>query len=300
MTEPRTTDLSRTASSPSSLAAGSSTVGRGFRPVGGFRPGLGLTVVVMLVTAVLLGLGTWQMQRRAWKLDLIARAQVGLGLEPTPMPAAAEDWRAFDYRPMLASGRFITGEALLVGTSARAGELGGKLVIPLLMGDARVVLVDLGWLADSDFTAEKLRNMVPLGSVSVAGVALYRGEARSSFFTPAPRPEQGRWYGWDIPAMGAALGADLVPMVIVSEGQEVTEKGPRAAPVTVDFSNDHLGYALTWYGLALGLVTIYVLYGRARGIEVGQPRQRTPSARGGAPEAGLEQAKADGPSASLE
>jgi surfeit locus 1 family protein len=244
------------------------------------RSGLGLALVVAVTFVALLGLGTWQLQRLAWKTDLIDRAEAGLRQDPVPLPETTPDWRRLDYRRVVTEGRFVLGEALLVGTSARGGVLGGRLVVPLLLADARLVLVDLGWLPDGAFTTERIRTLLPPGAVSVSGVALYRADRAPDLFTPAPHPERGRWYGWDLAAMSRAIAAELLPVVIVREVPPLASPWPAQEPVGVELPNSHLGYALTWYGLALALAVIYVLFARAHRTGAEGTQRRRPEAVG--------------------
>jgi surfeit locus 1 family protein len=78
--------------------------------------------------------------------------------------------------------------------------------------------------------------------------------------SPADTPDLRRWYTWDLPAMSAAAGLPLEPLVLVLERSEGPEGLPKAERVSLDFPNDHLSYAVTWYGLALVLLVIYILF----------------------------------------
>ena len=100
----------------------------------------------------------------------------------------------------------------------------------------------------------------PAGTVGLEGIARWRGDAKRAWMAPDDTPALRRWYNWDIPAMAAALGLTIEPLEIVLERSEGSAGLPKAETVSIDFPNDHLSYAITWYGLALVLLVIYILF----------------------------------------
>jgi surfeit locus 1 family protein len=225
------------------------------------------TVATLLGVAVLLGLGTWQVQRLGWKTDLIAHAEAGLAAPPLALQAAGTDLEALDFRHVTARGTYLHDAAFAFGLSASGGEPGGRLITPLRLDDGRVVLVDRGWLPEALLPPNVPEGLRPSGQVTLEGVARWRGGPGRGWMTPADQPERRRWFGWDIAAMGRALGTPLLPVVLVLERFEGPVALPQAQRVAVDFRNNHLGYALTWYGLAAALLVIFVLSSSAKPSE---------------------------------
>lgn len=228
-----------------------------------FRPGLWPSVAAAAAFVLLASLGTWQAQRLAWKQDLIARAEAGLAAPPAPVPSdPASDLAALDYRRVLTRGRYLHDQAFGFGFSARGGEPGGRLVTPLLLEDGRALLVDRGWLPRALLPPNLPAGLAPEGEVEVAGVARHRAGETRPMFRPDDDPAARRWYGWDFPALAEAVGRPLLPLVLVAQPEGVAEPGalPLVEPVAVDFPNNHLGYAITWYGLAAALVAVYVAF----------------------------------------
>jgi surfeit locus 1 family protein len=237
------------------------------RQRGGFRPGVWLTLATLGTLAILVSLGVWQLQRLAWKTELIERAEARVHQPAVPLPPT-EDWAAFDFRRVAAEGTFLPDHALLVGTTARGGEVGGELAVPLALRDRpERLLVDLGWVEEGRFRAGEAAALVPDGPVSLEGVLRYRGDERPGLFTPDPRQEGRRWFAWDIAGVARALDAPFLPVVLVRDGPPLSSAGPVPATVRVDYPNDHLGYAITWFGLAAALLVIFVLLGLKRGRE---------------------------------
>ena len=227
-----------------------------------FRPRLWPTLVTVLGVAILVTLGTWQLRRLAWKEELIAQAQAGLSAPPAALPTDAVDYRSFDHRRLALRGRFLHDVAFGYGFTAREGRPGGRLLTPLALADGRTLLVDRGWLPSALLPPAVPSDLQPQGEVAITGVARYRGEHRPAWFQPDNDPAARRWYGWDLAAMARATGRPLLPLVLAADPAPGAPDLPHAEPAILDYSNNHLGYALTWYGLAASLVGVYVAFSR--------------------------------------
>lgn len=227
-----------------------------------FRPRLWPTLATIAGLAVLLALGTWQMQRLAWKQDLIAHARAQIAAAASPLPEG--DLAELDFRRVTVTGHYLRDDAFAFGFSADDGRSGSQLVTPFQLDDSRVVLVDRGWMPSDLLPPHVPGGLQPQGSIALEGVARWRGSWRRIWLTPANAPELRRWYGWDFDEMAAATGLTLEPLVIVLERSEGDAGLPHARPVEVDFPNDHLSYAITWYSLAGILAVIYVLFSTTR------------------------------------
>lgn len=225
-----------------------------------FRPRFWPTLTTLLGLALLVGLGTWQLQRLAWKTDLIAAAETGLAQPPQPLAGSTEPLQALDFRRITVRGRYLHDAAFALGVSAVAGQTGARLVTPLQLEDGRMLLVDRGWLPDDLLPPHVPAGLKPGGTVERTGVARYRAGVPRPWFAPADQPQTRRWFAWDLAAMEQALGIPLLPIVLVLEESEGPAGLPRAEQVRVDFRNDHLGYAITWYGLAAALLAVYLLF----------------------------------------
>ena len=228
-----------------------------------FRPGWPLTIVVVASLASLVTLGTWQVQRLQWKLDLIERVEAGLAAEPVPLPATGAAMRALDHRPVTVTGLLRHDRAFAKGSQQKGGVPGTRYVVPLERDGAVPVLVDLGWVPepfDTLLGAERSVLQEPL----VATLYLDHPPDKPPF-VPANEPEARRWFWYDTRALRDWTGLhDLAPATLVRRPRGSERSPPVADPPAMTLSNDHLGYALTWYGLAVGLLVIYLLMGRAR------------------------------------
>lgn len=219
-----------------------------------------LTVLAALALVVLLGLGTWQTQRLQWKQDLIARAAAAADAPPAPLEEvlaspAPEFRRVTANCPGLATAPYVELQSLV------DGEAGVRLISAcVLPGTGAAVLVDRGFVADEISARPPVRS--DGAPTRVTGV-LRRTPAPSSF-TPPPR--EGRFYGRDAAAMAAALGVNGAPAWTLfaesSTNPEWAALRPTVPPAA--FANNHLGYAITWFGLAAALIGVYVALVRKR------------------------------------
>jgi surfeit locus 1 family protein len=207
-----------------------------------------MTFVMFLI---LLGLGTWQVRRLAWKENIlaeIARAEAApaVPLGPHPPP----------FAKVSATGRFREDLAAFYGVEVRntqAGpEMGAELIVPLEGPGAEPVLVDRGWVP----TEGSAPIDWPQAPVTVDGYA--HAPDRPGLFTPAADPTRRRFYALDPAAIGAALGLKRVaPFTLVALGPEVPGQYPVPAQHLPRPPNNHLLYALTWYALAGALVVVF-------------------------------------------
>jgi surfeit locus 1 family protein len=223
-----------------------------------FRPRLWPTVGALAGVVVLLGLGTWQLQRLAWKEALISAAQAQLAATPLALPA--DGLEALDFRRVGAAGTYLHDASFAFGLSASGGEPGARLITPFRLDDGRVILVDRGWLPEALLPPDVPAGLQVTGRVAVEGVARWRGDLRRTWLTPVDDPAKRRWFSWDVPAIEGALGLSIEPLELVLERSEGPAGLPKAEPVRAQFPNDHLSYALTWYGLAVVLVAVYILF----------------------------------------
>jgi len=230
-----------------------------------FRPGWLLTILVAAALAVLVTLGTWQVQRLQWKLDLIERVEAGLAADPVPLPASEQAMRSLDHRPVTATGILRHDLAFAEGSEQQGGIPGARLIVPLEPPDGVPILVDLGWIPEP--VADHFGGDPK--PVSALGGTLYLDHPQAKPpFRPANEPAARRWFWLDTEALRQWTGMPgLAAATLVRRPDGVEIVPPIADPPAMTLANDHLGYALTWYGLALGLLVIYFLMGRARAEE---------------------------------
>jgi surfeit locus 1 family protein len=214
-----------------------------------------LPVLCLLpVLAILVGLGTWQLQRLWWKTDLLAAFAVAESSPPAPLadPPAP-------YAKVFADGHFLHDKEARFGVEVRGTTLGTHLVTPLQREGAPVILVDRGWVPMEGGVIAR-----PEGPVRVEG---YIRPGETAGWTSATDDPAGRrFYTFDPAAIGAALALPgPAPYGLVAMGP-LSATLPQPAQHMPQPSNSHLGYVITWYGLALAALGVFIAWARARPV----------------------------------
>ncbi len=203
------------------------------------------------VLAVLLALGTWQVQRLHWKQGVLAQLAAAEHAAPVPLDRTLPQ----AWMRLLATGRFDHGHEVLLGAEVRGTRMGAQLVTPLLRDGQPPLLVLRGWVP-LDRTQSILR---PVGEVTMTGY-LRPGE-QAAWVAAKDDPMTRLFYTFDPGSIGRALGlAPVLPFGLVVVGDAIGSQLPVPATSLPKPQNPHLGYALTWYGLALTLVGVVVAF----------------------------------------
>ncbi len=228
------------------------------------RPALRIAVLTVgaLMVVVLAGLGTWQLFRLQWKLDLIARVEQRIHAIPMPAPGPAE-WASVtaasaEYRRVQVAGVFRNDLATPVQAVT---ELGGGywIMVPLVGPDGNVTLINRGFV---DGGQGKAIAPGPSGMITITGL-LRMSEPRGGFLR-SNDPASGHWYSRDVAAIAAAHNLTNVAPYFIDAGvgsnpasvpgsADRNAAQPIGGMTVVSFHNNHLVYAITWYVLALML-----------------------------------------------
>lgn len=216
-----------------------------------FWPSLGAA----LVLAVLLGLGTWQLQRLAWKTAWIEQLRAAERLPPEPLPAVVADPAALAFRRFSATGTFRHDLSVVLGVHERGRRLGTFLATPLERDRGDPLWVVRGWVPYE--APRAVPN--PEGEVTVVGFLML--PERRGWFTPEDRPAERRFWRFQPDRMAEAVGlprTTAFALVALGPGEEppIPHRRPPLPP------NDHLGYAITWFGLAVALVGFWIAWAR--------------------------------------
>lgn len=242
----------------------SSTTADLARPSLRFRPRFWPTLATLLLLPVLIALGTWQVQRLQWKEGLIAARETALQAAPVTLPVDAPDWSAWEFRPVTVTGTFAHAHEQLFGLQAKGGEPGHHVLTPLVRPDGTAVLVDRGWVPATAAHPAARRQGQREGEVTIQGIARYRASDQAGWFTPDNQPQARQWFWYDLPALRDATGFDLLPVVVEADASPNPGGLPIGGQTQVQLSNRHLGYVITWYGLAVALVGIYIAFSLER------------------------------------
>jgi surfeit locus 1 family protein len=219
-------------------------------------PGLAALAALILFTL----LGTWQVERKAWKESLIDTLDRRLVADPVSIPPS-EDWPSLtaekdEFRRV---SSFVTfepdSEALVytVGSTLR-GDVSGPgywVFAPAKFPGGATVVLDRGFVPEGQQDPAAHRPFA--GPVATVGVMRWPEER--AWFTPNDDPSRSLWFVRDHRAMAAVKGwGEVAPFYVELETPSGHGDLPRSGRLTVNLRNDHLQYALTWYGLAVVVV----------------------------------------------
>lgn len=226
-----------------------------------------LAVLALLLLVLFAGLGTWQVVRLQWKLDLIERVDARVHADPVAPPAVAQ-WpqvsrESDEYRRLRLSGRYLYQLTTPVQALSSLGA-GFWLLTPLCTQDGHVVLVNRGFIPSSGDIAIRYpaRKAGADACAAAAGApvqvtGLLRIAEPKSGFLRDNDPVNNRWYAREVPAIAAARGLDgatVAPFFVDAGASQDPKDAPETAVgglTVISFPNNHLVYALTWYALAL-------------------------------------------------
>ena len=219
-----------------------------------------MTLSTLPALLVLVALGFWQVQRLHEKEALLTALEQRMKAPEAPLadvlrlPLTEMEWRRVQAR-----GRFLHDkEAYVYATEFDLG-MGVHVLTPLVTPDNGVVLVDRGFVPLASKPPEtRAAGQVP-GGVTVSGLVRLEGERNA--FTPDADERQRIWYWRDIHGIAQVQGVTLAAPIVIVADQPANPGGlPRFPGYRVDIPNNHLQYAVTWFGLALTLVGIYLVY----------------------------------------
>jgi surfeit locus 1 family protein len=215
-------------------------------------PLLAPSIMAAVMFALLIGLGIWQLERRTWKLGLLAEIDHAEISPAIPLPADPPQ-----FAKVRIEGRLRPDLQALYGSDVRdlpgGPAIGAQLIEPLERPGQDPVMVVLGW--------------VPTGmAVAAAGTAVegyIRRPDQARMFSAPDDASKRRFFTLDPAPIAASLGiAHAAPFTLVVMGDVTPGVFPQPATALPRPPNDHLNYALTWFGLALSLAVVFAVYVR--------------------------------------
>jgi surfeit locus 1 family protein len=214
-----------------------------------------------LSLVILLGLGSWQVDRLIWKQDLIESRQAQAEMPPIAVPTDTVLDPELGFRAAYAEGRFLNDQEKYLMARTRRGNVGFQVITPLEQEDGRVIMVNRGWVpTDNRDPATRPESLIE-GPVKVTG--FLRLPAEKHWAQPENDPLKNQWFYVDVDHMAEDTGAELAsPYYLELDETPVPGGLPIGGQAKVSLPNNHLEYAITWYSLALTLIVIFVMYHR--------------------------------------
>jgi len=217
-------------------------------------------LVVLVAFAILCALGVWQLQRLAWKTRLLNQIAALQNAPPEPLSVVLNrlrDGGEVAYVRVQALCPAVQQSPTIRLYAIVEGEPGYRLITacPIASGPYRSMLVDRGFVPQ-----DRVADVRPGPVIDTSITGVLRPAEKRSWLMPPNRPSANDWHSRDIPAMAAALHALAPAPVFLMLERPVPQGffGPTPAPLPTQISNNHLGYAITWFGLALALLGVWI------------------------------------------
>lgn len=231
-----------------------------------------LVATTLVALAILISLGNWQVRRLAWKENLLATIDARTHANPLPLEEALEKMAAgedIEYLPVAVSGTYIPGTELHL-LSTWKGASGWNIYQPLRLNDGAVLLVNRGFVPYDRKDPATRPESLPKGEQALVGLARLPLAGKPGFLVPDNDPAKNQYYWKDLAAMSQAArlnGKTVLPLFVDAGPYGDPLKLPIGGVTNIDLPNNHLQYAVTWYGLALALVGVVgvFLWRRYRG-----------------------------------
>jgi surfeit locus 1 family protein len=229
---------------------------------------LDATMFALAGMAILVGLGVWQLDRKVWKENLIATLNSRLSSAPGDLPPRA-NWSQLresdeEFRRVTFPAEFLAGEEALVYTagSALRPDVSGPgywIFAPARLAGGSVVVINRGFVPADRKDLSTRAEGTTHGTVDMVGVVRWP-EKRDSF-TPEDDPKNNVWYLRDSTSIAASKNwGSAAPFYIDLETPVPTGGWPKPGKLVVNLPDNHLQYAITWFGLALALAGVYIAW----------------------------------------
>jgi len=225
-------------------------------------------IPALIAFAILIGLGTWQLQRKVWKEGLIASVTAQLAAPPVTLPAPAT-WSQLnvagnEYHRVVFQAEFDNAKEALVYAAASAfrPDVSGPgywVFTPARLPGGGVLIVNRGFVPEARRDpASRLQGQMT-GLVEITG-AMRWADARH-WFTPNDEPGRNLWFSRDPASIAAAKGLGAAaPFYVEQESPEPPGGLPKPGRLVVALPDNHLQYAVTWFGLAAVLLVMFVIW----------------------------------------
>ena len=208
-----------------------------------------IVFVALVGTGILMSLGKWQLDRLAWKQQILRNIETRITDPEIPFPTAFDP--AVDkYQSVSMRGKLRGDYIRVLGSLKLVGAV-NKIIAPVVI-DQRVIMVDLGYLKEED-----LERLALSGDVAITGNLHWPDETDS--YTPPPDLGRNLWFVRDTTAMAQHFGAENV--IVVAKSIDPLPAAITIMPLdTTGIPNDHLNYAITWFSLAVVWIAMSALF----------------------------------------
>ena len=208
---------------------------------------------VALFITLFCALGTWQLYRLQWKMELIS--EITFGLNSTPITYSNSIKK--NYQRVVSEGSYNFKDQIYLYSLNEKGKPGFDVITPFETIGKELVLVNRGWIS------KELKNFPEINptqsSIKVTG--LLRKIYKANIFKPDNDIENNVWFSVNLDDLEKFTKKKFGNFIIYLEDFDV--EAPLPKKITVDVPNNHLKYAITWYSIAISIL-LYYLYFRKK------------------------------------
>ncbi|HTR86265.1 MAG TPA: SURF1 family protein [Reyranella sp.] len=227
------------------------------------RPATGFTIFSLAVFIFSAGLGVWQLQRREWKLGILHTIAVNQAAQPVSLDELLKgDPLAHEYGRVKVAGTLQNDREFYLAARNLKDDVGIQVITPLRTSDGRLILFDRGWVPSEKKDPARRAAGQRSGVVDLVGI-VRRSQVQRQF-APDNDPGKNFWFHVDVPLMRQMAGGTPDPKLDTFFLEADAAPNPGGLPVggqtRLDIPNDHLQYALTWFGIALAMLGVYLAW----------------------------------------
>ena len=228
---------------------------------------------------MLCALGTWQVKRLIWKEALIARVETRIAKEPVGLLELGPDQlisEESNYLPVFVEGRFDHSKEVLFFTTGKGGVSGWNIHTPLQISNGKVLIVNRGFVPDGLKSPKSRLDGEIDGTVSITGLLRIPVAEKPNRFFPDNDITNREFFWRDHPHISALMAdnpeIDFLPVFLDAAETENPGGWPKGGATIISFSNNHLQYAITWFGLAAALLAVggFFVFSRLKNMHYNQ------------------------------
>ncbi len=210
---------------------------------------------VILFVTIFCSLGTWQLYRLQWKLELIS--EITIGLDSTPLEYSNTIKK--DYQRVKVKGKFDFDQQIYLYSLNDSGKPGFDVITPFKTNKNENVLINRGWIN------KELKDNPNINTKSGSQqkiIGLLRKIYKPNIFKPDNDIKNNIWFSINLEDLKEATGDQFNEFVIFLEDNQV--KTPVPKKTSIDVPNNHLKYAITWYAISISIIFYYLYFRRKK------------------------------------
>ena len=212
-------------------------------------------IFVIFFITVFCALGTWQLYRLQWKVEIINEIKAGLNSSPIKYSNLVKK----NYQRVNIKGKFNFNEQIYLYSLNDKGKPGFDVITPFKTENNDNVLVNRGWIS-KELKGKTIINTKNNSEQKIVG--FLREIYKPNIFKPANDIENNVWFSINLKEISKVTGKRFDEFVIFLEDDQ--EKIPLPKKVSIDVPNNHLKYAITWYAISVSIIFYYLYFRRKK------------------------------------